>query len=77
MLYFRNDNNGAINLDGLVKIGKGTVINQDAPNEVRWYENTFDFVDGTQYRISYDSVEARDEEYDIVRCYLKLNSQAY
>lgn len=77
MLYFRNDNNGAINLDGLIKIGKGTAMNPDSPSEVTWYEITFDFVDGGRYRIAYDSVEARDEEYENIRAKMVYYSQAY
>jgi len=77
MLYFRNDNNGAINLDGLVKIGKGTVVNGDNHSDVKYHENTFDFVDGGRYRIAYTSVEARDEEYENIRTKLFYHSQAY
>lgn len=77
MLYFRNDGNGAINLDGLVKIVKSKVANADNLSEVRYYENIFDFVDGDRYRIEYASVEARDEEYENIRAKLVYHSQAY
>lgn len=77
MLYFRNDNNGAINLDGLVEISKGTVVNEDNHSDVKYYENSFGFVDGTTYNISYDSVEARDEEYENIRAKMVYYSQAY
>lgn len=77
MLYFRNDNNGAINLDGLIKIGKGTVANADNLSDVRYYENTFDFVDGGRYRITYSSVEERDDEYKQIHSYLRQFGQAF
>lgn len=73
MLYFRNDNNGAINLNGVIKIGKVTA----ASGEVRYYENVFDFLDGSRYRIEYDSIEARDDEYERIRTKMVSYAQAY
>ncbi len=77
MLYFRKDNNGAMNLDGLVEIRKGTVVNEDNHSDIKYYENSFGFINGWTYNITYDSVEARDEEYEQIRHKLIYNNQAY